>query len=379
MAKIEALDKIYNDPADPGGFTSQRKLLESARLLRNDITLTDVKEYLSHQPSFTRHGNIPKKFIKSRVFIKEGPGFLLSGDLADMSSIKNDNDGISFLMYLIDCYSRKLWVLPLKNKRGSTISRTLDDFLSSNKYKYTLLWVDEGGEWYSSPTKKVCEKHGLKMYSVYNRRQKASYAERVILTIKSKLYKIMTQRHTNRYIDFLQDVINSYNNSKHKGLLCHYPNEIHNMTDKDKILSFAKKQFEQKLTNYGDIKRKNSKITFSQRNILPRNTYVRLLLNSAESAFTKSYKPIFTEEIFIIDSVRNSTPTLYTLKDFLHEPISGVVYRSEIKETSLPEKYLIESILKSKICPKTRKKIFLVKYLGWPIKFASWVSDLEKV
>ena len=114
MAKIEALDKIYNDPADPGGFTSQRKLLESARLLRNDITLTDVKEYLSHQPSFTRHGNIPKKFIKSRVFIKEGPGFLLSGDLADMSSVKNDNDGISFLMYLIDCYSRKLWVLPLK-------------------------------------------------------------------------------------------------------------------------------------------------------------------------------------------------------------------------------------------------------------------------
>ena len=190
----------------------------------------------------------------------------------------------------------------------------------------------------------------------------------------------MTQRHTNRYIDFLDDVVISYNNSQHRGLLCHYPNEIHSMTDKKKIQNFAERQFHYKLSNYGgDIKRKNSSLTFSQRNILPRNTYVRLLLNSAETAFTKSYKPIFTEEIFIIDSVRNSTPTLYTLKDFLHEPISGVVYRSEIKETSLPEKYLIESILKSKICPKTRKKIFLVKYLGWPIKFASWVSDLEKV
>ena len=218
------------------------------------------------------------------------------------------------------------------------------------------------------------------MYSVFNRRQKACYAERPIRTIKSKLYKIMTQRNTNRYIDFLQDVVRGYNMSQHRGLLCHYPNEIHDMTDKNKILTFAEKQYKQKLSNYGsDIKRRNSKINFSQRDILPINTYVRLLLNSAESTFTKSYKPIFSEEIFIIDSVKKSTPPLYTLKDFLQEPISGIVYRNEIKETSLPEKYLIESVLKTKLCPVTKKKLFFVKYLGWPIKFASWVSDLEKI
>ena len=85
MSKTDALDKIYKDPSNPGGFSSQRKLLQNVRLLRNDITLGDVKEYLSHQSSFTRHGKIPKKFVKSRVFIKEGPGFLLSGDLADMT------------------------------------------------------------------------------------------------------------------------------------------------------------------------------------------------------------------------------------------------------------------------------------------------------
>ena len=381
MSKTDTLDKIYKDPAHPAGFSSQNKLLQNARLLRNDIKLADVREYLSHQTSFTRHGNVPKKFIKSRVFIKEGPGFLLSADLADMTNhLKKDNDDVRFLMFLIDCYSRKLWVFPLKNKSGLTIAKKLDDFLNSSKYRYSLFWVDNGNEWYNSPTLKICKKHNLKMYSVFNRREKACYAERSIRTIKSKLHKIMTQRNTNRYIDFLQDVVDAYNKSQHRGLLCNHPNEIHEMSDKDGIQAFAKKQYNQKLANYGgDIKSKNSQINFSQRHILPPNTYVRLLLNCAESTFTKSYKPIFTEEIFIIDSVKKSTPPLYTLKDFLQEAISGVVYRSEIKQTSLPEKYLIESILKTKICPITKKKLFLVKYLGWPIKFASWVSDLEKI
>ena len=358
MSKTDTLDKIYNDSSHPAGFTSQRKLLQSASLLRDDISLGDVKEYLSHQSSFTRHGDVPKKFIKSRVFIKEGPGFLLSGDLADMTiSLKGANDGIRFLMFLIDCYSRKLWVFPLTNKSGPTIAKTLDGFLTSNKYRYELFWVDDGKEWYNSPTQKICEKHGLKMYSTFNRREKACYVERVIRTIKAKLSRILTERNSHRYIDFLEDVVGAYNKSQHRGLLCNRPNEIHEVTDKDEILAFAKKQYAQKLSNYGsDIKRPNSKINFSQRDILKPNTYVRLLLNSSEGTFAKSYKPIYTEEIFIIDSVKKITPTLYTLKDFLQEPISGVVYRNELKVTALPEKFLIESILQTKTCPKTKKK-----------------------
>ena len=375
MSKTDILNKVYKDPSNPGGFSSEKKLLQNARLLRKDISLADVKEFLSHQTSYTRHGNVPKKFIKRRVFVKEGPGFLLSGDLADMTiHLKKDNDGVRFLMFLVDCYSRKLWVFPLKNKKGATIANTLDEFFKSNKHQYKLLWIDMGKEWYNSPTEDVVKRHGVKMYSAINRRQKACYAERSILTIKKKLYRIMTERNTNRYIDFLQDVVESYNNSQHRGILGRYPNEVHDMTDKKDIEAFGEKQDEQKLSNYGsDIKRENSKINVSQRDIVPANTYVRLLLNSAESTFVKSYKPIFSEEIFIVDTVIKSTPTLYTLKDLQHEPISGIVYRSEIKQTALPEKYLIEKILKTKTCAKTKKKRYFVKYQGWPMKFSQWL------
>ena len=375
MSKTDILNKVYKDPSNPGGFSSERKLLQNARLLRKDISLADVKEFLSRQISFTRHGNVPKRFIKRRVFVREGPGFLLSADLADMTlDLKAHNDRVRFLFFLIDCYSRKLWVFPLENKKGTTIANTLDEFFKSNKYRYSLLWVDSGTEWYNKPTLDICNKHGVKIYSAYNRRQKACFPERAIRSIKNKLYKIMTDRNTNRYIDFLQDVIDSYNNSQHRGILCRYPNEVHNMTDKKEIEAFGEKQNEQKLSNYGsDIKRENSKINVSQRDILPANTYVRLLLNSAESTFVKSYKPIFSEEIFIIDNVINTTPTLYTLKDLQHEPISGIIYRNEIKQTALPEKYLIEKILRTKKSGKNKKKNYFVKYQGWPMKFSQWL------
>ena len=103
MSKTDILNKVYKDPSNPGGFSSERKLLQNARLLRKDISLADVKEFLSRQIYFTRHGNVPKKFIKRRVFVREGPGFLLSADLADMTlDLKAHNDRVRFLFFLID-------------------------------------------------------------------------------------------------------------------------------------------------------------------------------------------------------------------------------------------------------------------------------------
>ena len=111
MSKTYTLEKIYKDPSNPGGYSSQRKLLKEARLVRKDINLKDVKNYLNDQISYTRHGNVPRKYIKRRVKINEGPGFLISADLADMGpDLKKSNDNVRFLMFVIDCFSRKLWV-----------------------------------------------------------------------------------------------------------------------------------------------------------------------------------------------------------------------------------------------------------------------------
>ena len=53
------------------------------------------------------------------------------------------------------------------------------------------------------------------MYSTYNE-GKSVLAEIFIKTLKNKLYKHMTVTGKNVYYDVLDDVVNKYNNTKHR-------------------------------------------------------------------------------------------------------------------------------------------------------------------
>ena len=53
------------------------------------------------------------------------------------------------------------------------------------------------------------------MYSTHNE-GKSAVAERFIRTIKNKIYKHMTSISKNVYIDKLDDIVNEYNNAKHR-------------------------------------------------------------------------------------------------------------------------------------------------------------------
>ena len=117
----------------------------------------------------------------------------------------------------------------------------------------------------------------------------------------------------------------------------------------------------------------------SSSRVLQPSTYVRLLIDRAEGVFVKSYRPIYTIEIFEIYKVVEGYPTLYYLKDLQGEIIKGCVYRDEINPVTLPETYVVESVLDEKICPKSKRKLYYVKFLGYPPKFNSWTPYIEKI
>ena len=53
------------------------------------------------------------------------------------------------------------------------------------------------------------------MHSTHNE-GKSVVAERFVRTIKNKIYKHMTSISKNVYIDKLDDIVNEYNNTKHR-------------------------------------------------------------------------------------------------------------------------------------------------------------------
>ena len=65
-----------------------------------------------------------------------------SADLADMQLISKYNKGITFLLCAIDLFTKYVWVVPLKNKKGVTIVYAFQNILNNSERKPNKIWVD---------------------------------------------------------------------------------------------------------------------------------------------------------------------------------------------------------------------------------------------
>ena len=61
-----------------------------------------------------------------------------------MQLISKFNKGIHFLLCVIDIFSRYAWFIPLKDKKGTTITNALQKILDESNRKANKIWVDKG-------------------------------------------------------------------------------------------------------------------------------------------------------------------------------------------------------------------------------------------
>ena len=81
-----------------------------------------------------------------------------SGDLADVQLISKVNKEIRILLCVIDIFIKYAWVIPLKDKRGITITNALQKILDKSNRKPNKIWVDRGSEFYNKSMKSWLEK-----------------------------------------------------------------------------------------------------------------------------------------------------------------------------------------------------------------------------
>ena len=62
--------------------------------------------------------------------------------------------GISYLLCVIDLFSKHAFVVPLKHKIGTTIVNAFQSTLNNSKRKPNKIWVDQGSEFYNTHFKK---------------------------------------------------------------------------------------------------------------------------------------------------------------------------------------------------------------------------------
>ena len=64
-----------------------------------------------------------------------------------MHAFSKDNNGIKYLLTVIDIFSKFVWIIPLKRKTGQEVTNAFSRILKERRP--SKMWVDKGREFYN--------------------------------------------------------------------------------------------------------------------------------------------------------------------------------------------------------------------------------------
>ena len=183
------------------------------------------------------------------------------------------------------------------------------------------------------------------MYSTHNE-AKSVVTERFIRTIKNRIYKYMASISKNVYIDKLDDIVDRYNNTKHRTI------KMRHIDVKDNTyIDFGN------TVNYSDLKFKAGD---------------HVIISKYKNIFAKGYTPNWSEEVFVIKKIKNTTSWTYVINDLNNEEIIGTFYEKELQKRDQQE-FRIEKVIKKK-----GNKLY-IKWKGYDNSFNSSIDKKDLV
>lgn len=359
--EITYLTQLYTDPRKPGSFSGVENLL---RTIKDEgkyhISRKQIAHFLSSRDEYTLHRRVYKKY-ETAHFLIGGPNDMHQGDLADMGRDSSKyNDGVVFLLTVIDCFTRMAFVQPLKSKSGKDIVEALNKIYKDRDTP--SLWVsDSGTEFTGYMTQNWFKQHNVQFSTVHGA-HKAAYIERFHSTIKHKLSRYMTLHNTRRYIDVLQDVVYSYNTSYHTST-GYRPIDINESNAKEVFIKL-----------YGAPSTWHESLKKPKFN---KGDHVRI--SRQKGAFEKGYEETYTREVFTIAQVLDTNPRQYKIVSLKDEPVKGRFYEKELVRVIMgkDDLYQIEKILKKRVVGGVQQ--VLVKWKGWDKSHNQWIDAVGLV
>ena len=339
-----SLREIYYDPTRVGSYGGVAGLRRVARLPQRT-----VKAWLSAQDTYTLHKPARRHF-KRRCVIVGGMRQQWQADLVDMSKVKKVNNGMAFLLTVIDVFSKVAWCVPMKNKSAASLVVALQSTFVDG-WPQTLQ-TDDGKEFRNKSVQSLLRSYDIHHFSTHNAETKAAIVERFNRTLKSRMWRYFTRRQSWRYIDILPNLMRSYNNAPHRSIGM-APSQV-NARNQEQVW--------QRL--YGHDGKGVPKLHVSD----------RVRVSKYKRTFEKGYETNWSEEVFTIHEVHPSAPPVYRLRDDLGEVLEGTFYELELQKVTVPfdKVYRIEAVLKHRTVGK--RKQALVKWFGHGSYFNSWID-----
>ena len=291
---------------------NKNDLRDKLNVLYTDITSkpsysAKIADFLRQHDVHGVHRRIVKRTFPRRRVIARFPFDLFMADLMEFPQYKFRNRGYRFALILIDVFTKKLYTAPLKKKTKEETAKAFETiFHDFDEFPINLV-TDKGLEFYNSEVRKIFDSYGINHYSTPTKTKwKASVAERVIRTIKSRLFKYFKADKTTNWVDVLPVFTKNYNSTPHSS---HgFPPE--------------------------DVSSENRDIVYKK--LYPQNTLTivcKLKIGDKvrkirdKTLFEKGYTENWSDEIYKISASRQSnTVCWYKLENLAGEEQEGVWY-----------------------------------------------------
>ena len=203
-----------------------------------------------------------------------------------MQLISKFDKGFSFLLCIIDIFSKHVWVVPLRDKKSASIVNAFQKIFDKSGRKPNKIWV---------------------------------VAQRFLRTLKNKIDIYMTSVSKNVDIDKLDDIVNEYDNTYHRTIKMK-PVDVQDNT----YFEFEK-----------EVNNKDPKFKVGD----------HTRISKYKNIFAKLHMSSWSEEVFIIKNVKNTVPWTYVINDLNGEKIIGTFYEKGLQKTNQKE-FIIEKVIK---------------------------------
>jgi len=349
----EHLKENYKKPGHPIAFAGINNIY---KYYDGKLSVNKIKQILSGIESYTLHREFHKS-VRNHSF-SNFKRYQFQMDLVDIQHLSAHNDNVKYLLNVIDTFTRYAFVRPLKDKSASTVLKAFKSILNDAEKKPYMIVMDKGTEFKNRQFDNFCAENNIKLINPQTQTH-AAYIERFNRTLQQLIYKFMTENETNRFIDNLETLVNTYNNRLHRMI---QTSPFKAETDGDsalKINILASKNREK-------IKKQKPKYQV--------NSYVRIA--KQKTKFSRGYDEQAQREIFRIWKIDVSKRIpLYHLETYdKSEKLQGGFYAYELTPVET-EIFRIERVIKKR---KYRgKNQLFVKWKGFNDTYNSWIDEAD--
>lgn len=352
----QMLRRIYYDVNSPASFSSVDRLYREARTRSASVTRTDVENFLAGELTYTLHRQRRHRFHRNPV-VSNFHSELAQADLIDVSKYSESNNDCKFILTMIDVFSKIAFAVPIKRKTGRNVCKAMSAIFKS--YVPNMLQTDEGKEFTNKFVQKILKHHNVHFYLAKNERIKCAVIERFQRTFLSRLHKYFTSQGTQSYLDVIQSLIDSYNNSFHRSI---------KMTPTQAVAADSSVLFK---NLYGaDNERQLLKKASKMKTKLQPGDHIRV--PEHKNAFAKGYQQNFGDTIYKVKAVNlsHSTPR-FVIEDYDGKRVPGTFYAQEAQKVSRSHVYRV-AVLAERV--RGRGKQYLVRYVNHPDTPDEWIA-----